>query len=323
MNNNLKNLQNKILELQKYNNNLDINEKKIELILDQKIKIEDKEDKNISNINPKSLRDSHRIDMLKVKNSDKKSVTKNIESMTMTTILKNYTRPFTNLNLDIQKYRNIKYNFHTGGKQIFFNNITKLLENSFFTMSSIISKPVYSITKDKVVIHLLYFLVNKNFYQTAKIKFLSLNQNNLELLCVNLSKIFQKPVEFDLVRIKKPYYDGNILANLLGRISDVNYKPLISILDNLFNKVKIQNPRRSMPESDLIIPTFLTGLKIKLGGRLLKSKIIPRQTVKITQHGSLTRSSADIITKNRYTMKNKRGTFSFTITIGHKFFKNV
>ena len=66
--------------------------------------------------------------------------------------------------------------------------------------------------------------------------------------------------------------------------------------------------------------TILTGINIKLGGRLMKGKITPRQTVKKIQYGSLARSKANYISTARLTQKNKRGSFSFTVSIGHKFF---
>lgn len=201
----------------------------------------------------------------------------------------------------------------------FLKNINTILENSFLTMSSLISKPIYNITPNKVVIHLFFFLIKNNKNKQIFTK-------KLELLCANLSKILKKPVVLDLVRLHYPFYDSNILANLLGRICDINFKPYIYILDNIFNKANIKNPTvmhgSSMPltGSEVGIPSFLTGLKIRLAGRLLKQNIIPRHTVKTTQHGSLTRSSADIVSKARFTAKNKRGTFSITISIGHRFF---
>ena len=52
----------------------------------------------------------------------------------------------------------------------------------------------------------------------------------------------------------------------------------------------------------------------------MKGKITPRQTVKKIQYGSLDRSKANYISTARLTQKNKRGSFSFTVSIGHKFF---
>ena len=64
----------------------------------------------------------------------------------------------------------------------------------------------------------------------------------------------------------------------------------------------------------------MTGVNIVLGGRLMRGKIIPRRTVKKIQYGSLARSKSNYVTSHRYTQKNKRGSFTFTVQIGHKFF---
>nr|QKQ12908.1 ribosomal protein S3 [Sparassis crispa] len=228
---------------------------------------------------------------------------------------------FKNFNLDIVRSHNIIYKFNNSRKKI-ITNIYSILENSFLTMSSIISKPLFNITPKKVVIHLFFFLVKKNkkLYRSKYNKFLDLNKKKLELLCANLSKLLEKPVELDIVKLYSPSSESTILANILGRISDLTYRPYRKIMERLFTSAKIKNPRISIPKSDPIIPSFVTGLRIKLGGRLLKSKIIPRISFITTQRGSLTRSSADIISKGRFTTKNKRGTFSFTATIGHRFY---
>nr|QNH92689.1 ribosomal protein S3 [Wolfiporia cocos] len=249
-------------------------------------------------------------------------------------------------NFDIARSQNINYQFNNSKNRL-LNNISNILQNSFLTMSSLISKPVFNITPQKVVIHLFFFLVNNNKNSnlnlssgniqginraqyttggkvqgsaTNKEKFLAFNSKNLELICANLSKTLNKQVELDLVRLHYPYHDSNILANLLGRICDINFKPYISILDIIYNSANIKNTTTMLPQSNSIIPTFLTGIKIRLAGRLLKQKIIPRQTVKISQHGSLTRSSSDIRSISRFTTKNRRGTFSITTTLGHTFF---
>ena len=56
---------------------------------------------------------------------------------------------------------------------------------------------------------------------------------------------------------------------------------------------------------------------MRLAGRLMTQKMRPRFTVQIKQNGSLARVKADYIEKSRYTSKNKRGAYSFTISMGH------
>ena len=52
----------------------------------------------------------------------------------------------------------------------------------------------------------------------------------------------------------------------------------------------------------------------------MRGKIIPRRTVKKIQYGSLSRSKSNYITTGRLTQKNKRGSFTFSVSIGHRFF---
>ena len=62
----------------------------------------------------------------------------------------------------------------------------------------------------------------------------------------------------------------------------------------------------------------MTGINIKLAGRLSRQTIIPRKTVKIIQKGSLTRRHSDLLTISKYIAKNRRGIYCYTITMGHK-----
>jgi len=63
--------------------------------------------------------------------------------------------------------------------------------------------------------------------------------------------------------------------------------------------------------------SYLSGMNIKLAGRLMTQSIRPRFTVQSKQEGSLARVKVHYTEKSRFTGKNKRGAFSFTVTIGH------
>lgn len=245
-------------------------------------------------------------------------------------VVRNFIKPFTNkLNLDIIRSNLINYNFKTSGVSDYNktnSNLSSIIESSFLSMSILISKPVFHITSSKVVIHLFVFILNKQLNNSAlpSSQFLALNKHNFEVLCANLSNYLNKAVEFDLVMLKYPFLESQILANLLGRICDISFKPYIYILETLLQRSNVKNNNISntisITDSNSIILSFLTGIKIRLAGRLLKQKIMPRQTVTTTQFGSLTRSSSGLLATSRFTTKNRRGTFSISATISHKFF---
>jgi len=253
-------------------------------------------------------------------------------------------RSFYKLDTAVTTSQSIVYNFSNKNKKI-VKNLTSILNNAFYSMSSVISKPVLHITPNKIVIHLFYYLTknyNKNmflklrkssyyknlsFYKKILFKkfvfnkYLAYNHNKFQLLCVKLSKFLGKPVELELVRLHYRYNETHILAKTLGLLGDKFRRPFryfayrtfahLGILNNNKSKVNPINP---------IIPTFITGISVKLAGRLSSQKTIPRKTVKRIQRGTIIRTNAQIITSSRFTKKNRKGIFSVTVSMGQRFF---
>jgi hypothetical protein len=203
-------------------------------------------------------------------------------------------------------------------------------------MSSLISKPVFEITPEKVVIHLYFFVFNnasnnisnkKSLISNSNLKsvekldsnsFLIKNSNKLNKICSILSLYFKKPVELELVRLHYPYFNSNILVNLLGLI--INRIKVRFIMKKLFKKAIIKNPTKLNRKNRLtIIPSFLSGIKIRIAGRLLTHRVVPRKTIKIIRRGALARGKVNFFDVARFTNKNKRGAFSITISSGQNF----
>ncbi len=65
------------------------------------------------------------------------------------------------------------------------------------------------------------------------------------------------------------------------------------------------------------IPSFLSGIYLKLAGRVLTQKIQRRVKSKVIQKGSLARANTELINTKTFVNKNKRGVFSITIKTGH------
>ena len=244
----------------------------------------------------------------KNKNKDQKEIKININK---------YIKSISKYNSETVKYQNIVYQFNNKGIQnssVGINkNVFTLLESTFLSMSSLISKPIIVITPNKVVIQLFYYL-NKAY---SKNNLLINNNDKLQSLCLNLSKIYKKPVELELDRLHYPYYDSNILSNMIGLIS--NIVKLRFIIKNLFKIAKIKKSNNFINKYS-IIPSYLSGFKIRVAGRLLTQRVVPRLTVKTIQRGTLARGKAQFVDSARFTNKNKRGSFSITVTMGHIFF---
>lgn len=232
-----------------------------------------------------------------------------------------------NSEIAISQYIQYHYN---NRKKIFMESIISIIINSFYEMKSIISTPVFYITPNKVVIHLLYYVkknkikVNRNYFsnqghELAAQKFANVHKHKLELLCYILSKCFNKKVVLDLVRIHNPYNDSKILAETFGLLSQNVRVKIRKLVDKTFKFAKIKNINR-MTNRRSIIPSFITGIKIKLGGRIPSLKSAPRYSVLKYQKGTLGRCKANFLTSSRSTYKCKRGSFSYTVSIGQSFF---
>jgi hypothetical protein len=317
----------------------------------------------------------------KIKNLDVKNETISIDSNPVSVvyfnnntitekkpIINQYLKSMSNYNMQSKGifiyYSNIVgFNFNSETNKL-IKNIYSLLASSFKSMYCLISKPVFVITPDKIIIQLFYYLFipnllkfkkihkavqqgydNKNKLKKRKIeikkqyrKFRQLKikvrirlrklsnitlskvyQSRIKKLCDILSSLFKKPVELDLIRLHYPYNDSNILVNLLGIM--INKIKLRIILRKLFEKAVIKNLNKITGKTKVnIIPAFLSGITIRVAGRLLTHRVIPRQTLKITRRGALARGKINYSDVARYTNKNKRGAFSITVSSGQNLF---
>nr|YP_010879592.1 ribosomal protein S3 [Heterobasidion annosum]WHL55362.1 ribosomal protein S3 [Heterobasidion annosum] len=232
----------------------------------------------------------------------------------------NFIKSISIFQSDLANYNKIVYNFNKNNNNQIFQNIYSILESAFYSMSSLISKPVFYITPSKIKIQLFYFWnpLKKRFYKKSKFfsKFLILNNNRLKFLASNLSLLLNKPVELELTRLYYPHYDSNILANLIGLISNIIKFRFIKI--RLFKVAKVKNPKRMTRKIyNSVIPSVLSGLRLKLAGRVLTQKMSKRVKALTFQKGSLARNKATLISSSRFTNKNKRGAFSVTVTTGN------
>src|SRR5882757_2481792 len=252
----------------------------------------------------------------------------------------NYLSLITSFNPEVAKLKNTVFNFNLTNNKL-LKNVYTILEYSFKSMSSLISKPYLYINQDKIIIHLFFYkkvlpkvkLFRKNWNRNKlgiygnkesikaikdnqKLPFLTLNKIKLENLCALLSKIFNKPVELELTQLHRIYHEPNILVNALGSI--VNRIKLRRILKRLFKAIIIKNPTRLINRKRFsVIPCVLAGLSVKVAGRVMTQRVVPRKTVKFTQKGSLSRTKSIFVENARFTNKNKRGSFSITVKSGY------
>jgi len=333
VNNNLPNLKNfinkekmdysieSIFKEKELENNKFISSKKVTKITQLIIKLSDniiytnKSLLNLLNKNEYNLNisNSENLKYLNKKLSNKKlNESKLMNSQQYMRLISPFDFKLANINNHIYTFTNKSY------KQINKNlyNLYIICKSAFLNMSSIISKPIISINSNLIKITLFYYwkpLRKKYFKSSLHSKFLILHYYKLENLVKLLSKLFNKSVELELIRIYSPQNESNILANLIGILS--NFIKFRNIHMKLFkvSKTKIFKKRFSNNK----IPSFLSGIYLKLAGKVLTRKIQRRVKSKIIQKGSLARANTDLINTNTFVNKNKRGVFSITIKTGH------
>ena len=142
------------------------------------------------------------------------------------------------------------------------------------------------------------------------------NSKKLQIICNILTRFLRKPIELELVRLYYPYYNSNILVNFIGMY--INKIKLRKIVRNFIRKAVNNQSTKIIKFNNNSLPSELAGIKIKIAGRLLTQRVIPRKTVKVIKRGALANTKAMFVETARFTNKNKRGAFSITISIGHK-----
>ena len=299
-----------ILPIEKYSKQLLNNSQSKESLILESKKVEIKEIKET----PSKSSYFDKIDMLNVPQSSKAPKENEFQ-----TIIQKYLKSFTTLDIELAQNQSILYEFNskTLNSKILNNNVSKILEYSFFEMSSVISRPYFYVTPKNVIINLFYFVINK---ELSNKKFLNINLEKLEGLSTKLSKFFKKPIKLDLTQIYSISNNSQILAHILGKLGLKRKNSFTRIIGRLLKHQSKKIFFRKNQNQISRFSTILTGVNIKLGGRLMRGKIVPRRTVKKIQYGSLARSKSNYVTTARLTQKNKRGSFSFTVSIGHKFF---
>lgn len=153
---------------------------------------------------------------------------------------------------------------------------------------------------------------------------LSFFYEELNSLSYILEKFFNCPIKLELNRIKLPYSDSNIMAQLIGINGEED--DFDRIKNKFIYNFKYRNPNKSefkLKSYDGFKPFFIkdinsnftlpSGYKVRVAGRFYKHKIIPRKTVTSMQNGSLARGVVNLVEKARYVNKSKRGSFSITV----------
>ena len=188
----------------------------------------------------------------------------------------------------------------------------ELLENAFLSMGYLISKPQFKATSDKLSINLFYFKQTKNASFLIKSK--------LHHLIHQFVKFFNRSIQLNMTRTYKPQNENTILTKHL--IINSYHGRFLKIISTLFKQIKFENKsyiHTFTATQYSLFPSFISGIKVRLGGRTIRQRIVPRKTVQSLQRGTLARTKALYVNKTQISHKTRRGAFTFTVQTGHVF----
>src|ERR1700712_5268806 len=186
----------------------------------------------------------------------------------------------------------------------------RVIEHFFSPIRTLASKPTFTMTSSdsnsgKVIVNISYYIANKEQ---------ALSDNTVNSLGQVLSKLFKRPVELRLVRLHYPYLNSYILAQYIAINSNrYNFTRIQRAIFNALRPVKASSLADSTG-SDQLVPAFITGMKIRVSGRLVTQRSVPRQTVQTAQIGSFS-GQHNVIDFASYTTKNKKGAFTVKVWI--------
>lgn len=114
---------------------------------------------------------------------------------------------------------------------------------------------------------------------------------------------------------KDGYDQSPILAYAKNKLSlPLNSRENLSIKPNVDSSNLIEpNTNNSWRKLNLV-ESNLSGIKLKLSGRLERTTIIPRRTNQELLIGNMSRGSTSFKNDSRLTYKNKRGAYSITVS---------
>lgn len=159
-------------------------------------------------------------------------------------------------------------------------------------------------------------LIKKNRRRKVEFNFVEIYNTNLSYLVRELSRLLDTNIELELVQLKRPYHNSDILSHYLN-LSSFNYK-FVQLINDLLKKIRfLRNYRNLRDNNKLNLLSIISGVKIRLGGRTYRQKIIPRKTVQQIQRGSLARDKVSFVEKSISTGKTRRGAYSFSVKLGH------
>lgn len=231
------------------------------------------------------------------------------------------------------------------------------LNNRFYKIRGSVSSPRNSLLNNKKVLitknNPSLNIINRNNIKNINLKFeqlaiilSNLLNTNVELVLVPLKYPYHDSnilAQLITLNAKKYKFDRIIRrlfqkAPILESVKKINKMNILNSTLTTKNILKSKNEGlfnsgmnhssdssalkrvvvNSNNEKSLI--SKLTGIKIKIAGRLITQRVVPKQTIKSNYKGSFIKSKNNIVNTATFTSKNKNGAFTVSVMVSHGIF---
>lgn len=188
---------------------------------------------------------------------------------------------------------------------------TQLIKHFFAPIERLSSQPVYTVTRRGV-------LVNMYYYRPEG----ALNRNSINNLGEALTKVFDRPVKLELIKLHYPHLNRDILARYLSMNRD-RYT-FSRLKTELFKRVKIVSNAKSGKSEEAKLPSHIVGMKVEVSGRLVTERSRPRQTVSSAQIGRISGDRGKLVVDyGSHTNKNAKGSYTVKVWIRQQVSPNI
>ena len=196
----------------------------------------------------------------------------------------------------------------------------------------LISKPKFQHSTNEVQITLFYYYNDENPQAKDFVQHHYLKESKVLELCKSLSSlVFKKKVNLNLIRVRYPYMNSQILAQYLCGKTDKN--KFSQLCDALVSKSSVKVGLFGVVGKEgekYILPSYIDSICLELSGRIGSERVVPRMTKQVYRMDSpntnsgislqMSNVSADSLNNKvedfgKYTAKNHLGSFTLKVWI--------
>nr|YP_007476119.1 ribosomal protein S3 [Cantharellus cibarius]AGE93540.1 ribosomal protein S3 [Cantharellus cibarius] len=219
------------------------------------------------------------------------------------------------------KYINQINSFNNLLNTYYLNSLGLLLSNLLQTHVEIeLVRLTYPYHESKILSELVG--INGKTISYSRIKYLLLNKSKI---LTPVSDIFNKKVQKNISSIT-PYsilhksidedlFKKNLFSFRFDKNQNLTSPPSANHILTEDTGARVGTNDFTNLSNDLI--TYLTGIKLRISGRLTKQRVVPKRTVKTAYKGGISENKNNIVESSTFTHKNKKGAFSIRIWLSH------